>query len=342
MAYFTTAQDLKRDALDLAGEPMDGTSEYDGTVYELLTAVERSLISGGILGAKALDPPPLDWHWARAWPRGTILLQQPFNNNSANEATFINGNRDVTVNTVGADLPDLAGWRVFTPDTPARQIIDSVTNTPGIFKTFTLREAWIGQSGATTDFLIYPDTYELPEDFVRGLSPLFIYAFPSNLPMVSQIDVVDPGTLERMYPQTFPWGSSITQTSGVPVLAARVTDTRLRFSHFLNDPTGLPVMIEFEYIRLPPVLAEGVIPTIPIQHRRALSYGAAYLILDDKDDNTMDSLYARFVAQYRAMRAEQNRDARRMSSLYGVVQPARFDNRQMVRLTESGLPVFFW
>src|SRR5215475_8044813 len=342
MAYFTTGRDLKLDALDLAGEPMDGTSEYDDTVYELLTAVERSLISGGILGAKALDPPPPDWHWARAWPRGTILLEQPFNNDSSTEATFILGNRDVTINTVGADLPDLAGWRIFTPDTPARQIIETVTNTPGIYKTVTLRDIWIGQSGATNDWMAYPDTYELPEDFVRGLSPLFIYAFPSNLPMVNQIDLVDPGTLERMYPQTFPWGSSITQTSGIPVLAARVTESRLRFSHFLNSPDQLPVMLEFEYMRQAPVIAEGTIPIVPIHHRRILSYGAAYLILDDKDDTASESLYARFVAQYRAMSAEMTRDARRMSSLYGVVQPARHDNRQMVRLTETGLPVVFW
>jgi hypothetical protein len=122
-----------------------------------------------------------------------------------------------------------------------------------------------------------------------------------------------------------------------------VDQTRLRFSHFLQTPSNpLPCQVEFEYIRQPPVIAEGTIPMVPIQHRRALSYGAAFLILNEKDDSSSKDYLAMFLSQWQAMRNEHSRDMRRMSSRWGVVQPARLSGNSSFRLTETGLPVYVW
>src|SRR5262249_53207639 len=145
--------------------------------------------------------------------------------------------------------------------------------------TITLVQPWTGANDTDTGWLAYPDSYALPTDFVRGVSPLFLYGFPSNLPTTQTIDVVEPSDLERMYPQSFPWAQGpATVGGGLPILAARINQSRIRFSHFLQTTDTLPIQIEFEYIRAPDVIAEGTIPTIPVQHRRILSYGAAYLI----------------------------------------------------------------
>jgi len=341
MAYFATAKDLKIDALFLAGEPVDGNSQYDSRAYEWMTVVARALISGGQFGQSVLEP--YDWTWARAWPRGAIQLMQPINGTHTLTATFQTGTRAVTVTpALGSDV-NLAGYRIQQDTTPARHLVLASQNNPAANTTYvTLSEPWTGTSMSVTTWLGYPDTYELPPDFIRGTSPLFIMAFPSfGLPY--SIDVVDPPDLERYYPQTWPMAGGRT-TAGFPVVAARVTETKLRFSHYLYTPdTPLPVQLEFEYINRPDVLSEGTIPAIPVQHRRILSYGLAYLILSDKDDSTAADLWQKFQAQWKAMADEYRRGLRRMSSKWGVVQPSRVTAAWGPPLwTSGGLPVWSW
>jgi len=127
----------------------------------------------------------------------------------------------------------------------------------------------------------------------------------------------------------------------MPECAARVGADRLRLSHYL-DTADQPVLVEFDYIRRPPPLAAGVVPMVPEEHRRVLSYGAAYLILDDKDDSGAQGLWTRFQAQYKALRDEEIRGGMRMSSRWGVVQPARSTGTGGLWWTESGLPGYVW
>src|SRR5262249_31471450 len=274
---------------------------------------------------------------------GAIQLVQPYNQAGTISVSFTQGSRSVFVNTAGA-TPDLTGYRILQTGTPARHIIERVNKflIPNQIQPPEAR-------GRTphlrpTSWPAYPATYQLPQAFVPGTSPLFLYGFPSNLPTTQTIDVVDPVDLERMYPQCFPWAQG-TQTigGGLPILAARVTQDRLRFSHFLNTPnTTVPIQIEFEYMRRPDLIAEGTIPLIPIEHRRVLSYGVAYLILNDKVDTEEERKYGMFVAAYKAMRDEHARDMRRMSSRWGVVQPPRSSGHRSIMLTETGLPVYIW
>jgi hypothetical protein len=348
MAYLTTGLDLKLDALQLAGEPPTGSSYGDQQIYEWLTLAQQAVVAGGPFGPRngptaALKPQ--DWYWARAWPRGVIQLVQPYNQGQTASATFTAGMQQVTVAISPSFLPDLHGYRVMLSSVPARHLIDSVDNTVNP-RVITLIDPWTGPTQTTPVWLAYPDTYTLPADFVRGMSPLFLYSFPSNIPTTQTIDVIDPVDLERQYPQTFPWGgnaSATTTGSGMPVLAARVTDTRLRFSHFCNTPANpFPVQAEFEYIRRPQVIAEGTIPPIPIEFRRILAYGAAFLILDDKKSSQQDSMLADFISTYDAMAIQHGRDMRRMSSRWGVIQPPRSSGNRSIMLTETGLPIYVW
>src|SRR5499433_2837255 len=103
MSYLTTGLDLRLDTLFLAGEPIDGTSQYETNVYEWLTVVERAIVSGGMFGPSFLEP--ANWYWARAWPRGAIQLVQPYNQAGTISVSFTLGSRSVFVNTAGA-TPD--------------------------------------------------------------------------------------------------------------------------------------------------------------------------------------------------------------------------------------------
>lgn len=340
MSYLATGLDLKFDTLSLAGEPATG-SEFDDLIYEWLTVVERAIVSGGTFGPTTLQP--ADWYWARAWPRGALQMVQPYNQAETISAIFTSGSTTITVGSTV--LPDLSGYRIMKSSLPARHVIDRIDNSVSPTQII-LREGWTGASETTDEWVAYPDTYELPADFVRGLSPLFLYSFPSNIPTTQAIDVIEATDLERMYPQTFPWGGNISATvtgSGLPVLAARVDQTRIRFSHFLNTPSNpVNVQLEFEYLRRPPVIAEGTSPQIPIEHRRILSYGAAFLILQTKNDSMAPQYMEMFLAQWRAMRNEHARSMRRMSTYWGVVRPPRASGNRAIMLTETGLPIYVW
>ena len=341
MAYKTTAADLKADALYRAGEPTDGTSQYDGLCYEWLTDVLRAVISGGQFGPSPLEP--VDWLWARAWPRGAIQLVQPVNADRSATATFVTGLQTVTTAPMVTNAPNLAGWRVQQDQTPARHVIGVAQHDPaGNISLLTLQEPWTGATLTTNAWLAYPDTYELPVDFVRGTSPLYISAYPNfGLPYV--IDVLDTPDLERLAPQ--PWPMTTGRTfGGLPIVAARVDERKVRFSHYLYTPdTPLPVQIEFDYIRCPELLAEGSIPPIPPQHRNVLAFGLAYLILVDKDDSAHQALYGQFQGQLKAMTDEYRRTLRRMSTRWGIVQPSRVTGEYgPPRWTTGGLPAWNW
>lgn len=332
MALLTTADDLKTDALNLAGEPTGGTSQYEDEIYDWLNVVQRAIVSGGTFGSSTLEP--LDWTWARAYPRGTIQLVQPFNQGFTLDAVFVPGSNQVTV--LGVVTQDLTHYRIARADVPARHLILSqqVPGGPPV-TILTLQDPWTGPNDIVDDWWAYPDTYTLPTDFVRGCSPLFVAGGPGMTVGPLWLDVVEPTQLEADYPTAAAKG-------GMPLLAARVDERRLRFSHYLDTPSDPdPVQIEFEYIRRPPPLLAGGIPLLPLEHRRVLSYGAAYLIMVDKDDPGASALWGLFQMQWKAMRDEDIRSRHRMSSRWGVVQPPRALGQSIWRTT-SGLPVFAW
>ena len=152
MSYLATAQDLKTDALFLAGEPGDGTSQYDALCYEWLTTVQRALISGGQFGPSGLEP--VDWLWARAWPRGTIQMTQPANQTYTAALTVTLGSRAAVAAPMLPDPFDLSGWRLQQDATPARHVIsvsqqDRVNNQTLL----TLQEPWTGATMTTANWV---------------------------------------------------------------------------------------------------------------------------------------------------------------------------------------------
>ena len=318
MAWLTTSADLKTDALQLAGEPFDGSSVYDARVYGYLTLVQDTLISGGSLGT--IPVRAADWWWARAYPRGVVQLLKPFNDDPAPiSATFTQGSRTVTLGAPLSALSNLQNYRVrLTSNTQTAQ--PYVLHASG--STLELRTAWIDDTVTTTAWVAYKAEYDLPVNFARFASLLYLGCFPY------EFDVVDPRQLELI----FPFGQ-IGQAA--PQLAALVTERRIRFSH-LPDQN---YTVEFEYIEQPDPLEAGTTPTVPRQHRRVLSYGAAYLLLSDKEDSGMARLASMFSDAYRAMADEQRTTLQRASGRYGRVFPRAGRAQDQLR-TVSGTPIY--
>ncbi len=349
MSYFAfqTAKDLKTDALFLAGEPQDGSSQFDSLAYPFLSTVQNCLISGGVFGPEPLIP--VSWLWARKYPRGTIQMVLPFNDNFAVSATFTAGSTLVTLSApFTASDPDITNWRLWMFQNVASSV--SGFQRPYVQKiltptSFQLKDPWTDNTFTTTQWLAFQAEYDLPRDFVRFASPIFVSGWPYS------IDVVEPWQMEKSYPFSLigpavPVLAAVVAQSPVEIQGTGGADTvqKVRFSHFLgttaaNTGAITPLQLEFEYIFRPEPLYEGNIPAVPLEHRRIISFGGAYLILEDKADNERDRMWARFRTAYRAMVNEYRQSIKNASTRWGVPIPRFIDEPRRLR-TESGLVVW--
>ena len=71
---------------------------------------------------------------------------------------------------------------------------------------------------------------------------------------------------------------------------------------------------------------------VPVEHRRVLSYGAGYLLREDKDDSGMGRAFGMFQAQYKALLDEYRRNLRNASPQWGVVVPRVVSAQALDRL----------
>lgn len=299
MSGFQTADDLKSDALRLAGELTDGNSPFDSRIFEYLTSVQDAVVSGGGLGPVEL--PPFDWWWARKSPRGAVYLQAAVNLDGGTSATFTQGSTAVTVSpTLGST--DLTGWRLKVgtgADYPHRPIISTNAGT-----SITLATAYPDTAGTTSDWIAYDPEITLASDVLRLCSPLRLSVWPWEIP------IVDVQALEAAWPQAL-------VGEGVPVLAAMVATRTLRLSHY----PSVPLVAEYDYIAQPTALTTGTTPAIPQPHRRLLSYGAAYLIAVEKRDSMGDTFLALFRTAWQGLRRDQYQTVTHASGRSGVVIP---------------------
>jgi hypothetical protein len=290
---FETNEELKDDALFLAGEPTDGTSDFESKALDYVNAVQRTLVSGGPLGGAVLDP--VDWLWAIKHPRGAITLEPKFTSGSVTVALT----KDSTSATLSSTLStSLVGYRLVIGSEEQVPLVISVDGTD-----VTLAHPWVEDS-ITFAFTAFKNEYDLATDFQRFASPL----------VNSKGEVIDVGSLLGAEP----FGMTRSRLFAVALIGTR----RLRV---FGNPVARRVF-EYEYIFQPADLATGEDADespVPLVHRRILSLGAAYLILLDKRDDTSATIYQQFATSWNAMDTEQRFNWRNGSSTWGLVTPRR-------------------
>lgn len=303
---FSTVDDLRADALYLAGEPTDSTSTYYASkVIDYLNVVLKALVSGGKLGTadnSAISIEAKDWWWARKHPRGYIRLVAGFNTDEAKTATLTLASTTVSWDAMTAGL-SLVDYRLIVPSTATSGATEPAwtafitAHTAGATSMTIDRAYPYANTASTAVFAVLTD-YELPADFLRFASGMF----PTGREPGTALNLVASTELELAYP--------ITEIQeGVPICAcmagydATNSKSRLRFSHYVDDPLDL----EFDYIFTPSALTAGSgKPIFPDAHRRVLSTGAAFMILLDKEDSSAATRLQEFQSYFAAMEAEHD------------------------------------
>ena len=319
MANFTTSADLLDDALDRAGEPTDGTSDFNSAAIRHLNRAYQGIWKGG----SSLDP-NIDevWWWLRKDDQGVLTLTPKVStgtvsvtNNSA-AITFSSG---PTVSQAGNH---------FKVDDHADVFIISAHTADAT--SATLESVYTGTTDGTANFKSVKLDYDLASDLLYLTSPFTVYQASRQ-----EIIGIDLGELKRKWPLNL-------VSQGVPRNFAMIGQRKVRFSHYGGaDSTDL-IKTDYEYIYEPSDLADDTNePLVPREYRQILSDWTAGLIQIDKSDaKAADSMgLAR-----NGLKAMSNEHRRRMDRFggdnFGKIFPRQgskyFSEKGFIR-TESGL-----
>lgn len=328
---FTTTDQLKANALWLAGEPTDGTSDYDAQVLNWMQLVYDTLINGGSLGTRDIgnsaglyehlvDIPVTDWLWIKKNPPFAFITTPTILGSGASVSTsgpaptiigtVLLTNNSTAITFSVAPAVSVAGWRLkllsqasgiaVPPITVPRIVSHTAASTSAV-----LDAAWPQDTQTASDYILALLEYAMPADFVRFCeSPTVQGGAVGNTHLAI-------GTSESVG-DSFPL-TEIEQ--GPPTAAVRLSPSMLQ----MNRWDVQSYRIEFPYVFTPDTLAVGTSqePLVPIRFRHILAIGAAMLLAHDKVDSRAGSLSSQFREVLTQMGQEYRKEQMSGSELMG-------------------------
>lgn len=268
MANLTTNADLIDNILDRAGEPIDGTSDFESQALDYLNRAYRALWMGGNEFIPDANP---NWWWLKA--EGTFQLT-PANVSGAVAVTLRDAN--IVLSTSASTGVD------FHFKTVEHSDVFKIESGSGV--NWVLDADYTGDTNAAADFVMFKIDHTFDTAFLRLIGPLRTYRNG-----VAEIGMVDKEKLQRDYPLN-------NIVAGIPNQFAPISEvdgiTTIRFNKYISTEgtslEGNPLRVDYDYLRVPSDLAnDSNAPLIPIQYRYILTDMAlSYLWQQKNDDRT--------------------------------------------------------
>lgn len=315
MANFTTSADCINAALDRAGEPFDGTSEYESFALEAINRAYQGIYSGGEALAEDVHEA---WWWLRSALPLTITLEPSIENLTAN---VTNNSASVTLSSVVSK--DLDRWFVkFGGSSDVFRISAHTSGSASI----TLDSVFTGDANTADSCILRKLEYDLPSDCMTILSPMRCYR--ENQKFIEGTSVRE---LESEY-------HIDTVYRGIPDKFAMISNSRVRFSHSGGNASTEFIRVDADYLARPSDLADdSAEPLIPREFRYILSYFTIFDLMIVKDDNRAEGYGKLARAGLKAMARENKLRWQRFSPEFGTVRPRIGSNSPKGPLrTESG------
>jgi hypothetical protein len=354
MQNLITTDDLKGYALWLAGEPTDGSSDYDERIVQHMQMVYNTFVTGGTVGVRdvaqsaglyehLVDIPTTDWYWLRKQP--------PFAFNTQPAILGVNSgitlNQGTTIGTIAltfgsktvvfsiAPAVSVAGFRVKLLSQQAGVPNPPVTvpriqqHTAGA-TTATLDVEWNQESQTLSNFVLFRAEYPLPADFVRFVEAWQVQGgwTGGNPP---RLNVGSYEQVNDLYPLT-------EYNQGPPTAAARLDQQTI----MMNRWDTFSYRIEGSYIFSPDPLTVNANqqPLMPLRFRHVLSIGAAMMVMQDKVDARKNDLASEFREILHHMGIEYRHEQNAASEWAGRHLYRQGQTRRSMLRTTSGLPLF--
>lgn len=278
MANYQFASDLVTDILFRAGEPTDGTSDFDAVALRYLNRAYWGVIEGG----GELDPTiNEDWYWIRKYPPGTLTLNPVI---TTGTVSVTNGSATVTFSSPPAAT---TGWFLA---------LDGESDIYRLTNATTLDSKFTGATAAAATYQLRQLEYTLASDALDVISPMRVYRADHEY----EVWGMDVTELDKG------WPLRLTE-SGVPDAYAVVFQDStgvqtVRFNRYGGTSSTDLIRVEYDYIIMPTALTNTAVePLIPWRYRKNLSDWALFLLFSDKNDSRADGVGAMARAGLRAM-----------------------------------------
>lgn len=367
MPYITT-DDLAAQALWMAGEPTDGTSDYATQVLDYLQAVYDVLVTGGTFGTRdiatsaglysqVVNIAKTDYLWLRKFPPFAFNTVPAFIGSSSSiplNQGIQGGTITLTYNSAVATLSVVPEWPSpglpgvttgvqggrLTLLTQENGVPNPPRTTPRVFSHIkgnaflTLDAPWPQETQTVSDFAIWKAEYPVPSDFER-----FCEAWKVQGGNLNSEQPLNVGSFEQVG-DYWPVNDAYI---GAPSAAARMDPDTIMLNRF----DTFSYRVEGSYIFRPPTLVLESTPTlqqplVPERFRQVLSLGAAMLMMQDKVDSRSEAVASQFREMISTMSDEYRKEQNSGSELSGRMLYRQNGSRPYgVGLrTRSGLP--FW
>ena len=323
MANYRYSSDLINDVLFRAGEPTDGTSDFETQALTYLNRAYQIIWTGGGEFDETLNE---EWWWLRKAPPGVLTLQPKI---VAGTVAITNGASGVTFSsapTPAIDASTASGWFFRVADHPDWFRVS--THVSGSTAA-TLNSVYTGPTATAKSYLLAKLEYPLATDVLRVFAPMRVQQDGQN-----EIEGRDLYGLEREWPLR-------TIQGGVPRAFAPVGERRVRMSHWGGASGTKLIRAEYDYLRRPADLTDSGSeePLVPHQYRKVLADMAVFYLFLDKNDTRAEGAGRLAQGGLRSMAREQRRRQTLTSRINGQIIPrpqALAPYRQAPR-TESGM-----
>lgn len=316
MANYRYSADLVNDILFRAGEPIDGTSDFDAVALQYLNRAYQALWAGGAEFVPEINE---RWWWLKKHPPGILTLEPVINT-----GTLAVTNNSASITFSSAPAGSLVGW--FIKVKSHADVFRIKTHTGGQVGA-TLESVYTGDTGTTAGYDAYKLEYELASDLLYIVAPMRV--FQDNR---AKIDGMSLDALEFVWPLG-------DVNSGVPKAFAMVTETKVRFSHYGGVSATDYIKVEYDYLYRPADLTDSGSeePVVPRRHRKTLSDLGLFSLFMDKNDDRADGVGLMAKAGLKAMAIENRSKLAGFGDDFGRIITRQDVFRPDVLRTSSGL-----
>lgn len=300
MSNLKFSAEILDDILFRAGEPSDGTSDFQAQALIDLNRAYRALWMGGGEFDPEINEP---WLWLKKDPPGSLVLNPVID---AGTVSVTNNSTAITFSS--APAPSVAG-RFFKTD-DVGDVFRVASHTGGAAAA-TLDAVYTGDTTAAVGYKVMQLEYSLPTDCLRVIAPMRVQRDGYH-----EIDGIDLVSLDRDYPLLWVEG-------GAPDKFALVTESKVRFNRYgLSEPADL-IRAEFDYLVIPADLTDSISeePLVPLKHRHVLADIALFYLFTTKSDDRAEGIGRLAKAGLRAMAADNRARLAQMGRTVGHVYP---------------------
>lgn len=318
MTTLRYSAELLDDILFRAGEPTDGTSDFQDEALRCLNRAYRAVWMGGGEFVKGMNEP---WLWLKKDTPGVLTLNPKIETgtisvtNNSTSATFSSG-------------PAVSVANRFLKIDGHSDVFRIASHTAGATAA-TLDGVYTGDTASAATYEVLQLEYSLAADVLRLIAPMRAYA--DN---VGRIEGIDLSALDRDYPLHM-------VDSGCPDKFAMVTESKIRFNKSGGTTSTDLIRVEYDYLRKPDDLTDDAAeePAVPLEHRQILADIGLFYLLTTKSDARAEAIGVQARGGLQAMQADNKAKLSMIGgSSYGGLYPRAGRTRQASRpwRTESG------